>query len=209
MAVMRSHTKGEIHTQDFLLNQGPSFPSSDPEAPGRYLTPLFIRQSKSRSRSGVSLEPTDKKPLRGCPLEIIESEQNLLRKIIAHSSDQTLKFLCVFEYHSERPRWIHIIVAEKLHPRHLLIDYIRSIFLFHRKSWTLFLKRAKIMDYPIGEKFIPPDCYSALTKHTKLRLTSATTKMYFKEMEKRLAPHVEKANIKAKSKENIKAKSNK
>lgn len=49
------------------------------------------------------------------------------------------------------------------------------------------------MDYPIGDRFIPNDCYIALIDSGKLRLESEITMVYLNKMDQQVAPDIEEA----------------
>lgn len=60
-------------------------------------------------------------------------------------------------------------VVEKLRPEYILIDYVRSVFLFDQKSWVAMKKTADATNYPLIDKFIPPDCDDVLQKYKQER----------------------------------------
>lgn len=109
-----------------------------------YLKPLPYDIVALRPAGGNNIHPP-RSEFAGCPGNSIEESRAL--KIINYRTNCRVMFYVEFEKLAMDGRpyssWIDLDIMLELEPKYLLVDFIRTLYLYHRKAWTALNIKAK------------------------------------------------------------------
>ena len=116
-----------------------------------------------RPRGGL----TDRAPLskfEGCPGSSLED--NRIARITHHRSENRLFFYVEFEKRQIDGRpfcsWVDLTVLRDLQPKYLLVDFMRKLYLYHRRPWFYIVDRAQKHDMDVEKLYISQQIKRAL-----------------------------------------------
>lgn len=112
--------------------------SDDPARPNRYIRPpeIIIYAGGQRSRPPKEL-------FESCPFPGGNTEMNKVLAIKSYClKGKRLMFLVMFKF-AYMVKWIDYSVVKMLEPRHIFVDWLRGVYLYHPYKRTAIWKKAR------------------------------------------------------------------